>query len=635
MTIASQLARFNANQAQRIASKARAQTADNEAIRRQDAAMAAQAQAVADAEQYRLAAEEKHRLAIADAKAAANGLTADDIEDFLAESFRSLIGLDTVKNEVRRQAHFSRIQKLRADEGLAAQQQPSRHMLFLGPPGTGKTTVARIVARLYQKLGLLNDSKVIECDRAGLVAEYVGKTAIKTQAVIESALGGVLFIDEAYALARGGSTDFGKEAIDTLLKAMEDHRDDLIVIAAGYTDEMQAFIETNPGLASRFNRQLLFPNYTASQLVTIFQKQFRSAEYALDEVVTPGIEAIFKREIAAQRGRFGNARFARNLFEKAIESQAGRVFALPNKSRDDLQRVTVEDIESALREKLPAPATSEDNYRAVLSRLHNLTGLTAVKEQVDALADFVRLQRRRAAAGIKTSQGFSQHLVFEGSPGTGKTTVARMVADLYFALGVVPSNRIVEVARADLIAGHVGQTAIKTQAVIEKALGGILFIDEAYTLAGTGNDFGQEAIDTLLKAMEDQRENLIVIVAGYTDRMRDFIDSNPGLASRFNHYLNFADYRATELLQIFERICVAAEYRPTDDAVILLADWLDTAVDAGQTTGNGRFVRNLFERTVEQQAERIMKLETNAPEDLQIITADDIRAALRTIAPQT
>ena len=259
-----------------------------------------------------------------------------------------------------------------------------------------------------------------------------------------------------------------------------------------------------------------------------------------------------------------------------------------------------------------------------MEQLNALIGLDSIKQDVVELSSFVSLQELRREAGLKPVP-VSLHLVFTGNPGTGKTTVARILAKIYKKNGVLSKGQLVEVDRADLVAGYIGQTAIKTQKKIEEALGGILFIDEAYTLAKEGNDFGQEAIDTLLKAMEDHRDDFIVIVAGYTDLMTTFINSNPGLKSRFNKFIEFPDYSADELYRIFCSMCASYDYELDEDAgEIIRAKIEDMVADKAPNFANARAVRNLFEAVITNQAARVIASHETSPSVLMLLTKEDL-----------
>lgn len=299
--------------------------------------------------------QEKHRLQEQTAggeKSKAGDAEKNDTEekkpdfDELMAQLDSLVGLDDVKKDIKNLMNLVKVRRLRKENGLPIPPM-SLHMVFMGNPGTGKTTVARIISGLYAAIGVLEKGQLIEVDRSGLVAGYVGQTALKTQEVIKSALGGVLFIDEAYSLASGGENDFGREAIETILKAMEDHRDELIVVVAGYDGPMEKFINSNPGLQSRFNKYFYFPDYNGEQLLHIFKGQCKKNGYALTEEAEAEAKAMFE-ELYENRGEnFGNGRDVRNVFEDTVVRQSNRVAALDAPTKDDLMQFLPEDLRDA------------------------------------------------------------------------------------------------------------------------------------------------------------------------------------------------------------------------------------------------------------------------------------------------
>ncbi|MBR1415459.1 MAG: AAA family ATPase [Prevotella sp.] len=263
-----------------------------------------------------------------------------------------LIGLGSVKKEVRSLANFVKLQKQREEQGLKT-AKVSYHLVFYGSPGTGKTTVARIVGRIYKDLGVLKKGHTVETDRSGLVAEYMGQTAMKTDTIIKQALDGVLFIDEAYSLVPegGNGQDYGQEAIATLLKRMEDYRDRLVVIIAGYKDEMQRFIDSNPGLQSRFNRYIDFPDYTSIELADIFKMYMKKNQYTLAADADEYLEKQFEYAVNHKDRNFGNARYARNVFEKSIQQQANRLAGQANLNKEQLMELTVDDLREGFSAK--------------------------------------------------------------------------------------------------------------------------------------------------------------------------------------------------------------------------------------------------------------------------------------------
>ena len=294
--------------------------------------------------------------------------------------------------------------------------------------------------------------------------------------------------------------------------------------------------------------------------------------------------------------------------------------AAPKAEAPKTRAADAKEKDEPVAEELPPPEKLED----LLAELDGYIGLEIIKEEVRSLINMVKVYKLRREHDLPTAD-LSLHMVFSGNPGTGKTMMARLMSRIYHSLGILSKGQLVEVDRSGLVAGYVGQTAIKTRKVIDKAMGGVLFIDEAYALNGKSeNDFGQEAIDTILKAMEDHRDDLVVIVAGYTELMEDFVHSNPGLESRFNRFLFFPDYSVDEMMGIFDMRCRGSCYELAEDARPLVRDYIAEESADQESFGNGRGVRNIFENIIVAQNNRLAKLETVTREDLMKITADDI-----------
>lgn len=535
----------------------------------------------------------------------------------LEEELSSIIGLENVKDFVRTQYNVILANEKRKKADLKVDTTQSLNMIFSGNPGTGKTTMARVVADMFHAMGLLKSGHLIETDRGGLIAEYVGQTAKKTEEVFKSALGGVLFIDEAYSITNDGSS-FGQECIDTLVKLIEDYRGEILVILAGYSKEMTEFMKANSGLESRFPLKIEFPDYSADELFEIGKLMVTKKGFCFaDDAILVFKEAVYdlKRHSTATSG---NGRMVRNFIDEIIRNQSSRI-ALSEVAADEMTVILAKDIETE--------AAHEEEYD-LETELSKVVGLESVKNYIRSLNARLAVQEQRKKHGLKVSTTQTLHMIFMGNPGTGKTMMARTVANVLYNMGVISSNKLVETDRSGLVAGYVGQTAIKTRQVIESALNGVLFIDEAYSLAQGGNhDFGREAIDTLVKMMDDNRDRLVVILAGYYDDMQNFLNQNAGLKSRFPNVIEFEDYSTTELLSIAEKMYQDQGYVLNHEALTLLRQVFEEGKKQPQF-GNGRYVRNIFEKSLNSQAMRLSHSNSIGTAELSTITAEDIKEVL-------
>jgi SpoVK/Ycf46/Vps4 family AAA+-type ATPase len=511
------------------------------------------------------------------------------------DQLNEMIGMEIVKKRVNDFYQFLKYQKERKELGFQIKDELSLNMVLTGNPGTGKTTIARLLAKIYHELEVLPRPEVIETDRSQLVGAYVGQTEENVRAIVEKAVGGVLFIDEAYSLKREGQTgnDYGQTAVDTLVSLMtgKEYGGKFAVILAGYPEEMRTFLDANPGLRSRFPQSNLIhlPNYQNEELVFIAEKIASENDYILTEAAKTEINHRLDQERVDDT--FGNARSVHNIVLDAIFKKGSDHSA----SNDDILTYSILDKEDFIIEK-------SESRESPFEKLERLIGLTELKGELESLVSFVKMQQFRMEKSLPTVP-IQLHSVFTGNPGTGKTTVAKIYAELLRECGMLKRGHLIVASRADFVAGYVGQTAGKTKKKIREALGGVLFIDEAYSLLSeTAGDFGKEVVDTLVDEMTKHNENLVVVLAGYPNEMDRLLESNPGLRSRFKKFFLFPDYSPDELLAIIETYAESFQYHLSDEA----KEYLKQRIESNTFNGNGRFATNLADEIIQAQAMRLV-----------------------------
>ncbi|WP_199514962.1 right-handed parallel beta-helix repeat-containing protein [Nucisporomicrobium flavum] len=488
----------------------------------------------------------------------------------------SLIGLRGVKQEVTALINLIKMSQVRQQMGLPMPPM-SRHLVFAGPPGTGKTTVARLYGSVLAELGILSKGHMIEAARADLVGQYIGSTAIKTTELVTKALGGVLFIDEAYTLSAGSGgsgPDFGQEAIDALMKMMEDHRDELVVIVAGYSELMERFLESNPGLASRFTRTIEFPNYSVEELVTIASNLCSKHYYELTDDAVDALTTYFTR--IPKNSTFGNGRVARKLFEAMINNQASRLATTPPAKDTELNRLTAEDLapELALLEDLPVEQSAQPdvatNPAAAINaarswrRMCELVGAASVRDAAgSSLLQLCELRNRRRAYGKHGN------VVISGPSGSGRSEFARLYAAGLSELDLVPVGHLVRVSTGHELAPHwPGQARSLVRAALRDAEGGVLVVEHN----DDGSGRGAEAVESLVDQMRAGMGDPVTVLIGEAEALRELRATVPGIDEVFGQEWAVPAYSTAELAEIVVRHLVRRGHEVPDDVRAALAD---------------------------------------------------------------
>ncbi len=460
----------------------------------------------------------------------------------------SMIGLGELKKQLRQKVAKIQFDKIRQGRGLPTKPQ-QLHMAFLGNPGTGKTTVAKLLGQILNKFGILSKGHVVIEDRSTLMTQNWGGEGEMVNKALEKARGGILFIDEAYDLITESKLDPGKLIVSSLLQAMSDENNrDFMVIFAGYTLPMERLLSKNPGLRSRMT-SMYFDDFNVKELMQIADLWLTKNRYILTDDARKYVESIIASAYASRSENFGNARYVTNLFENEIQPamaervMAGETFLVPSAVFTTIDACDV-----------PNYNAERDDATEAMERLSKMVGLGELKSKIRSHLSFIRFVQARRNNKIDTPIP-PLHMIFTGNPGTGKSSVAEYIGDIYRSMGLLSVGNVIKVTRADMIDQFVGGTEEKMKNLLTAAHGNILFIDEAYTLFDKNDkDVGKNAIEVLLDALGKENSDMIVILAGYPKEMEDLLSMNPGLKGRFPYTFNFEDYDEDELFEIAEGV---------------------------------------------------------------------------------
>lgn len=529
------------------------------------------------------------------------------VEDIMKE-LDGFVGMQSVKDAVRRIAQEIAVQRQLIEMGEAQEGLTKFNFILTGNPGTGKSTVARTFGRIFKALGVTSTDRVTEKVPKDIIGMYINESDKRMDAAINEAMGGVLFLDEAYDLepmdAAGQSTSSeGKKAVQTLMTRMENEAGKFVVICAGYPKEMSTFMNSNPGLKRRFSHTIHIEDYTAEELLQIYENAAKAKKYNFtlkDDEVRNKARNMFRNMVAMKDEKFGNAGEAIMKVAETKTNINNRIAGIP------YEQWTPEVLHTALLEDIPYVEPAKVSIDECLEELNALIGLEGVKTSLTKLAHTINNEIESAKQENRRPDIPLGHYLFLGNPGTGKTTVARLMGKILFSMGALPTPNVVEVGKANLVGRYVGDTEAITSHVIDTAMGGILFIDEAYQLAS--DQFGRNALETLVARLENDRGKFVCIAAGYTYEMEQFIGENSGFESRFpqRNRITFEDYTPDELFQIFMIHVRKGDY--------LLDPMAENAVrgkltmlynNRGRTFGNGRDARNLFDEVKSNLAARL------------------------------
>ncbi len=525
-----------------------------------------------------------------------------------------LIGLRRIKEKIDALKEVNRFGMLRQKAGLSYKRQ-SLHASFIGGSGTGKTTVAGLIGQIYKEMGLLSKGHVVYEERSTLIGRYYDSELRETERALRNAEGGILFIDEAYSLyVEDDPRDPGHKVLEALLTALSDEKNrDWMLVLAGYPDKMEKMLNSNQGIKSRVADVFYFDDMTKDELLEVADLYCRRNDFIMTSEARRALESVIAHDYATKTESFGNARYVNNLLEKqVVPAMANRLCGQKELSKKQLMTIEKEDI----------PAKRRSRTSKKMDRLNEMVGLESLKQNIAKHLNFVQMVNNRMNHGLHTSMP-PLHMIFTGNPGTGKSTVADFMGEIYASIGVLSRGEVIKVERRDLVGQHIGETEKKMNEILNRAKGNVLFIDEAYQLwvEDSDKDFGRIAIESLLGVLANDQLDMIVILAGYTKEMEELLEMNSGLKSRFPYKFHFEDYTTEELIEIAELTIKREKFKLSPEAQKRLAALIKREVSRKQASfGNARFVNRLISTSIlPSMASRLSQIE-EAPDMEQLIT---------------
>ncbi|WP_176539167.1 AAA family ATPase [Bacillus cereus] len=556
-----------------------------------------------------------------------------DQEEIL-KSISSIVGMQNVKATLAEWLQRQDAMALLRSKSNIEVPNTSKNIVITGNPGVGKTMLAGKLTPVLLEAGFIIKDKFIDVKVDEIIGQYIGDTTKKTKDKIKEAQNGVFFLDEAYRLAggnfAGSKSNYGLEAIETIMSHMNDPKNNIVFIFAGYEDKMQGFLDANPGLRSLIQDPFRLTDYTLEELTQIGINLLQNKNYD-----TSKIEGIFSSYIHQnmQQGILaGNGTTVTQYTTQIIDQHLLRIKKNPETKIYEL--LLPEDVKNAFETDQKEQDGLKELFLEAKQEISELIGMHNVKREVEKLGNFQYIQNQRKKEGLKIEKK-SHHMIFLGDAGTGKTTMARLIGKMFRGAGVLTNGHFVEATKDMLTAGSSIPKTVKT--IVEKAKGGILFIDEAYTLTNDGK--GKEALDALIPLLENYRDDFICVFAGYEKDMQQLFQLNQGLKSRIPNHFHFEDYNADELTQMMLVKMNKEEYLLAEEANQTLQKVIELSVEQKLVNGNGRWVRNLFEQILSSQTERLFQEKLNGKNiertDYQTFTSEDISEAITTLHSMT